>query len=62
MVEALGKPTEETLRAFSEACAEIRRKDELRTELIEIFNCERDPAEPVRRRRRYRPRSRYRRW
>ena len=46
MVAALGDPSEESFNAFAQACRSISADEALRKQMVEVFNCERDPADP----------------
>ncbi|MGN0875323.1 MAG: hypothetical protein ACI4OZ_09070 [Akkermansia sp.] len=46
MVAALGDPSEESFNAFAQACRSISADEALRQQMVEVFNCERDPADP----------------
>ncbi len=57
MVAALGNPSEESVGEFAQVCRSISADAALRQQMVEVFNCERDPAEPPPPRKRARKRN-----
>lgn len=57
MVAALGNPSEESVGEFAQVCRSISADAALRQQMVEVFNCERDPAEPPPPRKRTRKRN-----